>query len=258
MAKAEKKNDSLATIQKELAAQAAEASGMEAGTASGTFFSTSAGQLKFEGAPVPGNQMAVVIVGSIMENIYYVGKYNPEEAAGPTCYAFGRDEKAMKPYKAVENPVAEQCDGCPNNEWGTADTGKGKACRNSRRLALLPAGKFGRDGNFEAELNPEHYENVQAAFLKLPVTSVKGYASKIRQLEQTLHLPPHAVFMKVSVVPNAKTQFSILFDVLGTVPAELLPALMSRYKGMRDSMEFPYSSPTSVNKTDKAAKKKKY
>lgn len=258
MAKVEKK-DTLVTIQKELATQATEASHMEEGTAAGTFFSTSAGQLKFEGSPVTGNQMSVVIIGSILENIFYEGKYDPDEAAGPVCYAFGRDEKSLAPYKAVEKPVAKQCEGCPNNEWGSSDTGRGKACRNSRRLALLPAGAFSRDGKFEPELNPAHYEGVQAAFLKLPVTSVKGYASKVRQLEQTLKLPPHAVFMKVSVVPDAKTQFRILFDLLGTVPEELLPVLMSRYKGMRDSMEFPYSASKTVSKTDKVGKKgKKY
>lgn len=247
----------------ELAKQAEVAAGMESSTAGGTFFSLRGGQLTFDGAPLPNNQMAVVVLDGILENVYYAGKYDPDEVSGPACFAFGRDEKSMKPHAAVASIQSTTCAECPQNEWASADTGRGKACRNTRRLALIPAGGFNNNtGKFEAIDDATHYATAQIAFLRLPVTSVKAYAATVKQVAAALKRPPHGVFMKFKVTPDAKTQFRVTVEPLAQVPNELMATIMQRHEEAKGLIEFAYSAsePTeSKNKKSAAPKgKRKY
>ena len=242
MAKEKKQTTALANWDEELAKQAQVAADMEAGTAGGQFFSLRGGQLTFNDAPLPGNQMAVVVLDGVMENVYYEGKFDPDDISGPACYAFGRDEKTMKPHEAVVAKQHETCLGCPQNEWGSADTGRGKACANRRRLALISAGTFNTGtGKFEPTLEPEHYATAQIAYLKLPVTSVKGYAAMVKQVAAALKRPPHGVFMKFKVVSDPKSQFRVLVEPIQAVPNELLGVIMQRHEEAKSGIEFPYA-----------------
>lgn len=230
--------------EEELAKQAAVASGMEDSTATGQFFSTKSGILAFNDAPLPGNEMAVIILDAILENVFYEGKYDPDSPQGPTCFAFGRDEKAMAPHKVVfENETQQSgtCIDCPMNEWASAETGRGKACRNTRRLAMIPAGTFDRDGKFKAFEDEDHFASAGIAFMKLPVTSVKAYAAFVKQVAGALKRPPHAIFTRVKVVPDPKTQFKVLFEPLKEVPNDLLGSVMARHNEAQALIEFPYT-----------------
>lgn len=240
------KNGAMVKWEEELAKQAEVAAGMEESTATGAFFSTKSGVLAFNGSPMPNNEMAVVILDAVLENVFYEGEYDPDVPSGPTCFAFGRDEKDMAPHKVCVEAgiaVAESCHGCPNNEWGSADKGRGKACRNTRRLAMLSAGEFDRGGKFVVIDDPEHYESTGMAFMKLPVTSVKGYAAFVKSVAGAMRRPPHGIFTRVKVVPDSKTQFKVVFEPLGTVPNELLGAVMQRREEAMATIESPYQLP---------------
>lgn len=226
----------------ELARQAKLAAAVEESTATGNFFSLKGGILAFNDAPVPNNEMAVVILDGVLENVYYEGKYDPDTPSSPLCFAFGRDEKAMTPHELVfkaGNNQSDKCQGCKHNEWGSADTGRGKACRNTRRLALIPAGTM-EAGRFKAWDDPEHLEKAAIAYMKLPVTSVKGYAAFVKQVANALSRPPHAVYTKVKVLPDAQTQFKVVFEPLSTIPNELLGIVMARNDEASKAIEFPY------------------
>ena len=56
--------------EEELAKQADVASAMEANAGGGQFFSLKSGILSWQDAPLPGNQMAVIIVDGILENVF--------------------------------------------------------------------------------------------------------------------------------------------------------------------------------------------
>src|SRR6187549_435135 len=128
--------------QAELAAGAVRSTG-----GGGKFFSFKAGQLTFDGNTFPGNQMPVIVLGWIHENSWYEGAYDPDVRASPKCFAFGQHEKAMEPHSKVDEDdyferQHDTCEGCPCNEWGSAETGRGKACKNVARLAVIPAGAY--------------------------------------------------------------------------------------------------------------------
>lgn len=227
----------------ELERQALIASGMEANSGTNAFFSVRAGQLSFDGAPIPGNQMAVVIVDSILENVYYEGAYDAENPSPPTCFALGRDDTLAPHETVVEAGQAqhEACKGCPQNEWGSAERGRGKACRNTRRVAMIPAGTIDvQSGRFTPFTDVQQFAAAPLGYFKIPVTSVAGYATYVKQIAGALKRPPHGVFTKVRVVPDAKTQLRVLFEPLEPAPATLIPTLMKRHAEVAAAIEFPY------------------
>src|SRR3989304_573996 len=96
----------------EMARQAQVAADMENSVATGQFFSTQGGTLSWNGMPMPNNMMAVIILDSILENVYYTGNYDPENPQGPTCFAFGRDDASLAPHKVVVENKTAQSDVC--------------------------------------------------------------------------------------------------------------------------------------------------
>jgi hypothetical protein len=240
------KTTALVRWDEELAKQAEVAAGMEANTGGGQFFSTKSGVLSWQDAPLPNNQMAVVILDSILENVYYEGRYDPEVPQGPVCFAFGREEKTMGPHQLVIDAgkqmcgASGQCAGCPMNEWGSSDVGRGKACRNTRRLAMIPAGTFNQAGKFELFDDEEHFASTAIGFMRLPVTSVKGYASFVKQVAGALRRPPFGIVTKVMVKPDPQTQFKVVFEPLMNLPDELMSVIMTRHEEAKSTIDFPY------------------
>ena len=236
------KTTALSNWDEELAKQAQIAAGMEEGVATGQFFSVKAGVLTWNDAPIKGNEMGVIILDSILENTYYDKEYDPTNPSAPHCFAFGRDDKTMSPHKIVVEAGYQQhatCAGCPMNEFGTADKGRGKACKNTRRLSMIPGGTILKDGTFE-EADLDTIESAAAGFMKLPVTSVRAYAAYVKTLSATIKRPPFGVFTRVSVVPDPKTQFQITFELLGKVPNELMEVVLRRHKEAQSLIDFPY------------------
>lgn len=243
MATTKKTSGALIKWDEELAKQAEIVASMEANTGGGQFFSTKGGILSWQDAPLPGNQMAVIILDSIFENVYYEGRYDPDTPQSPTCFAFGRDEKTMRPHQIVidaGNQQHDQCAGCPMNEFGSAETGRGKACRNTRRLAMIPAGTFNAAGKFELFEEEEHFASTAIGFMKLPVTSVKGYSSFVKQVAGALRRPPFGIVTKVKIVPDPKSQFKVVFEPIMIIPDELMGIIMQRHEEAKSIIDFPY------------------
>lgn len=93
-----------------------------------------------DGQSSPG-PMEAVILDYTWFMVNYPGAYNANNPQQPNCFAIGRespDGGSLKPHESSAEPQHENCKECPKNEWGSAPTGKGKACKNQRRLVLLP------------------------------------------------------------------------------------------------------------------------
>lgn len=235
------KSNALVKWDEELAKQAEIAAGMEANTGGGQFFSLKGGILSWQDAPLPNNQMAVVILDSIFETTYYEGEYDPDTPQSPTAFAFGRDEKTLTWHENSDPEFAGKL--CCESEvcqWGSADRGRGKAARETRRLALIPAGTFNQNGKFEMFDDEEHFASTAIGFMKLPVTSVKGYASFVKQVAGALRRPPFGIVTKVKVVPDPKTQFKVVFEPIMNIPDELMGTIMQRHEEAKSTIDFPY------------------
>ena len=109
-------------------------------------------QLKNKQFTLPDGQtnpgpMDVVVLDFIWFMCHYPGVYNAANPQQPNCFAVGRDKPdsgLLIPDSTVETPQGKDCKTCPKNEWGSAPTGKGKACKNQRRLIVVPP-KFDED-----------------------------------------------------------------------------------------------------------------
>ena len=236
----------LANWDEELAAQAAAAAAMEESTSTGQFFGLKGGILTFNDSPLPGNQMAAIVLDSVLENVYFNGAYDPDTPQSPVCFAFGRDEREMAPHPNVDTTEGferqcESCHGCEKNQFGSAETGRGKACRNTRRLAIISGGTLNHKTDEFTPCDEAAVASAVIGYMKLPVMSVKGYAAYVKNLSGTLRKPPLAMFTKISVVPDPKSQFRVIFEALEPVPNELLPGIMTRVAEAKQSIEQPYT-----------------
>lgn len=225
----------------------------------GSFISTKGGVLTFGEEQLPGNQMCVIILDYVQERTFYAEKYEPdrEVALPPVCYAFKRNEdpEEMAPHPSMQadltyfKPQNDICKTCPNNDWGTADTGRGKACSERRRLALIPAGYYtprrgSRDFDLHLITDPEHYASADIAYLKTSVTSVKDLARYVTALASSLHRPPLAVVTRVWLEPDPKTQFKVKFEMIEQLPVEMYEIIMKRHEEAKAGIIFGYPPPT--------------
>lgn len=73
--------------------------------------------------------------------VHYPGVYNSNNPQQPDCFATGRENPeggVLKAHESVVKAQGENCKDCLKNQWGSAPTGKGKACKNQRRLIIVP------------------------------------------------------------------------------------------------------------------------
>jgi len=71
---------------------------------------------------------------------YFPNPFVRDEVIPPDCFAIGEDVAELRPSDNAPNKQAEACAVCPQNQFGSARQGRGKACQNRRLLALVPKG----------------------------------------------------------------------------------------------------------------------
>lgn len=198
--------------------------------AGGKFVSLKSGVLSYGGVTMPGNKMTVVILDHIMENTFYPDGFDADQPSSPSCFAFGRNENEIAPHEDSAEAVADKCKGCPNNEWGSAEKGRGKACANKRRLAML------------TEEGLDDIEEAEVAYLRVPPTSITAWAKYVQDIATNMRRPPFGVVTEISVIPDAKTQFRLDFKHVQTIEEDdVLEALEARREKVQDEIGFPYA-----------------
>ena len=89
---------------------------------------------ELDGEQVPAAALEVVIVAANpnLSKVWYKGGYEDGANSKPDCFS----NDGIAPDDSVESPQAKKCATCPKNVWGSGSNGKGKACGDSRRVAL--------------------------------------------------------------------------------------------------------------------------
>lgn len=246
---ADDQTTALVNWEETLAGFAQEAAAEE--TVQGTWMSTRAGRLSIDKQPVAGNVLDCIVIAYARENAFYPGKFDPNNPVPPKCYAIqpvgtNTNELDMAPHAEVEDPVSDLCDGCPNNEWKSGEGGKGKACKNIRRLALLPA---------DAAKSPQGITEADVIYLKLPVLSVQNWGKYVNAVAAEYKRPPFAMVTQVSTEPDAKAQFKVTFKPGYKIsdPA-ILQALLSRHERELAAIDFPYARETRTEPVEDSQK----
>jgi hypothetical protein len=210
------------SLMAKLAAQAKEAAAKERPSLAKV--SLKAGVMTIGGSPIAGNKLPAIILVAAYRNTFYKGRYDPNNIVNPNCFAFGLSDEGLAPGERVRSPVHATCAGCPNAEWGTdLNGGRGKACKESRRLVMIPASVLGSENPVEA------VKTAEMAVVDIPVTSVRNFSQYINVLSTSVGLPMQAVVTEIWPTPDAKSQFKLNFKGINAVPTEeILNAIMLR------------------------------
>lgn len=126
---------------------------------------------KFKFPDKPDDKLAgpipLVILGWISENLYYGGKvYDESNPEPPVCWALGENPKELVPGEGSTDRQAKSCGTCPMNEWESG-VGKAKACKNTRKLAVVRPDATEEDDIFFLSVSPKALKNYDGYVKKL-------------------------------------------------------------------------------------------
>jgi hypothetical protein len=193
-----------------------------------------------------GPEIDGIILGTAVVNQYYEGDYDPDNAAGPVCYAIADLEGAADPQAVIDSlappadlptRVAESCRVCPMNAWGSGK-GRGKACKNGRRLTILGYSPT------------TDLEKTAGARVNVPVMSVRKLADYAKRLAE-IGRPLIATVTRFSLTPGDKGGFNMDFEPVGAVnDLRTLDVLEQRAKEGRESLLAPPSTEPSAPKKE--------
>lgn len=171
---------------------------------------------------VPGGQsgpgpLSVIVMDFIGVNMFYPGVYNPNVKAPPACFSLGKNLEAMVPSESIKTPQHTDCNTCPKNKWGSGPNGAGKACKNQRRLLVLPA-------NFDDKTEP--------MTLYVSPTGLKAWNAYVKRVARELAAIPAQVITEISFDPQ-QSYPTLMFDCKGKhANLELVWKLRERHNDM--------------------------
>lgn len=124
-----------------------------------------------DGSRAPGLFIAVIADFRLI-NRYYKDAYITNQRHVPDCWAVGNSVDTLTPSSVISRQ-SETCSACPLNRFGSR--GRGKACRNEARLAIVPPGANAEMTPWILKVTPtsirafEIYEKLNAATYQLPL-----------------------------------------------------------------------------------------
>lgn len=137
-----------------------------------------------DGTKHPG-PVDLVIVDFVSRNDFYEGAFDKENVSPPACFAIGANPLKLVPSDNSPSKQADTCAECPMNQFGS--NGKGKACKNGRLLAVLPA---------------DAKEGHPLAILKVSPTGTKSFDGFVKETARAFQMPPVGVVVSVSFDEN--------------------------------------------------------
>lgn len=175
---------SMSDFEKEMEEQAESDSARVESSGGGTHLSIAGSTFTLGDADL-GDELVGVIIDFANEKVWYDGVYNPDDPGAPACWAIGTE----RPNELVTSelspvPQCESCEDCEKNEWGSAATGRGKACQDKRRLMVV---------SMEDLMEAESLEDIEVAMLKAPAGSVSAYDKYIKGLSKVHKRPCYGV-----------------------------------------------------------------
>lgn len=243
-----------ANIVAQLAQLADQTKQVEANQISSPKISFKSGVMSYQGNAIKGNTMPVVVVDSCLVNAFYEDKFDPDNPQPPACFAFGTGlkDEVMKPHVDSLSPQSETCATCRHNQWRSADggTGKGKACKNSRRLALMHAD--------DVHKGVDSIKGAAIALAELSPTSAPNFGKYAQGIANAKQLPPLAVVSQMSCAPHQKNQFEVTWSYISDLGGEQIVAIMGRQQDAKESIYKPYPKPQVVEKPAPKTGKRKF
>lgn len=173
-----------------------------------------------DGKTSPGPINAVILDWRNI-NTYYKGAYNPAKVEAPSCFALNKNLTELTPSTNCADPQNKVCEGCQWNDWGSAPGGgRGKACKNTVRIAIVPPDAKADTPPWTIDLAPSSC----TAFNNM-VSAVRGQLGMLPlQTQVTLDFDANESYPKVTFAdPEALPEalVPLMFDLRGAAQALL-------------------------------------
>jgi hypothetical protein len=143
-----------------------------------------------------------------LSKVYYAKGYDEKaENQKPDCFS----NEGTKPDSSVDKPQSKSCATCPHNQWGSKigdNGGKGKACQDSKRMAIAAPGL----------INDPYLIRVPPASIKALSEYGSGLAKR--------GVPYSAVVTKVGFVMEEATP-KLTFKAVGLLPDAMFQEVQS-------------------------------
>ena len=137
-----------------------------------------------DGTKTPG-PLQLVVVDFASKNAFYESGFDPKNIVPPNCFAMGSNPLKLTPSAKSPDIQAKDCGTCANNQWGSK--GAGKACNNTRVLAVLP---------------PDADADTPMWLLNVSATATKGFDGFVGAVARVFQTPPVGVVVTVGFNPN--------------------------------------------------------
>ena len=154
-------------------------------------------------------ELEAVIVDFAAANFYYTDSFDRNNVTPPACFALGLEPAGMTPSENVPDSQAASCASCWANQFGSS--GKGKACQNTRLLAILPT-----DATAETPL----------WIMKVSPTAIRAFDGHVSAVARKHGLPVRGVVTKISFSEDQWA--SLRFSEAALAPKDLLLEAHSR------------------------------
>jgi hypothetical protein len=185
---AKAKSNLPANIDAELAAEVAALSSRLSAPSGDRISCTLNKTFKLPDGQESSDPLRVIIVDFVSYNTYYTERYDPNNIVPPACFALGLEPTGLIPSANSPDCQAESCATCWANQWGS--NGKGKACDNTKLLAVLPAIE---------DLNDE----TPMWVIKVSKTATKGFDGYVASVARAFQKPIRAVSTLIDFDQNS-------------------------------------------------------
>lgn len=143
--------------------------------------------------------LTCVVLDWVTANTYFKGIYNPKDIQPPACFAIAREPAHAVPSDKSPDKQHDRCvgdienKGCPKNQWASDEQGgKGKACKNTRRLLIVPSDATAETPPWVISVSPtglkhfDKYVNTLADMGTHPIEVVTDIAFEASEAYPTL------------------------------------------------------------------------
>lgn len=190
----------------------------------------------------PASSLEVVIIDAgpgagKNAKVYYAEGYVEGSDGKPDCYS----NNGVEPEADAQSKQSNKCAICAHNIWGSGQGGKGRACADSKRLAIAPAGAIN-----------------DAMMLRVPA----GSLAALRDFDKVLTargVSPQMVVTKIgfdySVAHPALTFKPVGFvdegtlsEVMTAMQSDVVKQIIGSQPVVRDEESFEQPAPAPVTK----------
>jgi hypothetical protein len=193
---------------------------------------------------IKDNTLECVILAATEEHVWYETKWKANEYSPPSCFAIGIPGDELFPHEVVPDAPATSCRECPNWQWGSdPEGGRGKACKERRRIAVIPNDDFSTS---------------EMALMSLPTMSIKNWSNHVNEVAAILQRPTWGVISRVRLVPDVKSQFKVVFGTVRPLESDELSQVHPRIAMAEALVNTPYEMSIPEEEAQAPSKKEKY